>query len=129
MAERWTLAGSAGGPDPVADGQMLQADHERRVDPFGLTGLLDRLEPAREFPPQGPLRALGEVGTEAVVLADTEAEMAVLLAVDPELEGVVEHVLVAIGGGVEHHEAVARGDLPAAHHGVLRGRALHVVDR
>ena len=51
------------------------------------------------------------------------------LARDVEAAGVGEHVLVAVGGRVEHHDLVALADLLAADLGVARGGAPEVDHR
>ena len=80
---------------------MLEADDEAGADGFGLPRQLDVLEAAHQLPEEGALGAAGEVGAQAEVLADPEAQVGVGIAVDPECEGIVEDLLVAVRRAVE----------------------------
>ncbi len=71
----------------------------------------------------------GEVGTHAEVGAGTECEMVVRLPVHPELERVLEHLLVAVRRREEERDLVAGGDRHAPDLAVLGGRADEVDDR
>ena len=69
----------------------------------------------------------GQVCAEAEVLAvAAEGEVVVGLAADVELVGVVEDVLVAVGGGVPEHDGLALADGLAAQLYVLDGGALEL---
>ena len=69
------------------------------------------------------------MGTEAVVLCPAEAEMSVGGAADIEAVGIVEHLLIAISGAVEHRHRLALADQGAVELVVAKRRAFHVVDR
>src|SRR5262245_35041036 len=63
------------------------------------------------------------------VLADAEAEVRVRVAVDAERVRRLEYVLVAVGGGIEEQQPIARAYLLAGQLRVARRRPHHVVDR
>lgn len=52
---RGERSSSTGRRESVPDRQMLQSDHERRVDSFGFADSFDRLESADQFEPQRSL--------------------------------------------------------------------------
>ena len=61
---------------------------------------------------------------------DAEGQVvAGVAAVDDEAVGVLEAALVAVGGGVPHHDLVALADELAVQDGVLGGDATHVCQR
>ena len=72
------------------------------------------LEAAREFPEVGALGAPRQVGAQAEVLANPEAQVGVGVEVHSEGEGVVEDLLVAVGRSVEEGEELALADALAA---------------
>ena len=69
------------------------------------------------------------MGPQAIVLGPAKAQMAVGVAADVEVVGVVEHRLVPVARGVEHHQIFALLHRLAGDFGVFHHRALHVVDR
>ena len=71
-----------------------------------------------------------EVRAEAEVrAAAAEGDVRVRVAADVEAVGVREHRLVAVRGGVEHDDLLARADRDAAELGVARGGAPELHDR
>ena len=60
--------------------------------------------------------------------AVAKADMAVGIAVDAEIVGCFEDVLIAIGGKIAEHKPVAFRDVATADFGVLRGAAHEVLD-
>ena len=70
-------------------------------------------ESTGQLPKERPARQTGEVCAEAVVLADSEGDVPVRLAVDPKLVGGLEDRCVAVGRWVEEAQGVSCADLLA----------------
>ena len=113
-----------------ADRHRLDAVHEVGVEAVRRAGQLD-VGQALDDLAHGRLDlGAGEAGAEAEVLAAAaEGHVVVGRAADVEGVRVLEHLLVAVGGGVVHDDLVALLDRHAADLGVACGGAPEVVDR
>ena len=98
----------------VADGESLHASHQARAQPLDRPRQLDLLDPRQQVAICDFHLHPRQVGAQTEVLSHAEGQMAVGLAVDPELEGRVEHVLVAVRRRVEEGQGVALADALAA---------------
>src|SRR3954462_6136241 len=106
----------------------------RAIDKIGLGHLDlavegDRFQPRQQFLEQDAHLELGQILPEAEMRAIAERDMTVRLAVAAKLVRLLEHVLVAIAGGVAQHQPVTLCNLAAAELGVSRGRAHKMLDR
>ena len=88
----------------VAHGHRLDAADEGRAQARHRAGELDVVQAFDELAEDDAQLEAGEVGAEAEVLADAEAEVRVGRAVDAEGERLVEDLLVAIRRRVEQAE-------------------------
>ena len=97
---------------------------------FGGAGQLEVGEALDDLAHGGLDLGPGQAGAEAEVLAaPAEGHVLVGRARHVEHVRVLEHLLVAVGGGVVHDDLVALLDRHAADLGVARGGATEVVDR
>src|SRR5262245_63241426 len=126
----WSVrASSTLDPQLVADGQVLHAADEARVQALDGPRELDRLDARQQVLVGHDELEPGQVRPEAHVLAHAEAEVPVRIAVDAELERRVEDLLVAVRRRVEERERLALADALAAELVVLGGGAREVDDR
>ncbi len=80
---------------------MLDAADDPRDQTLRRSRELDVVEPAGELPIDQAHFQVRDVGTQAEVLADPESDVAVGAPIDPEAIRLVEHLLVAVGGGIQ----------------------------
>ena len=122
--------GALGALGGQADHHLAVAADEVRLDALGLGQDLDVVEAGEQLLPEDPQLELGEPAAHAAVGADAEGEVVAGVApVDDEAVGLLEAALVAVGGGVPHHDLVALADELAVQDGVLRSDAAHVGQR
>ena len=119
--ERVQGAGVMRGARLVADRQILHPADKGRLDRARGPGQFDIVDPREEFAHERGELHLGEMLAKAQVRPGAESKVAVGLAVDPERERIVEHVLVAVGRGVGEDHDVACADLLALDLDVLGG--------
>jgi hypothetical protein len=89
----------------------------------------ERLQPRQQFLEQDAHLELGEILAEAEMGTVAEGDVAVRLAIAREAIGLLEHLLVAVAGGVAQHQPVALRDPAAAELGVGGRRAHEVLHR
>src|SRR4051794_22442667 len=106
--------------------QALDAPVDRRLQTLDRAGQLELLEAGEQEPVDRLQLHPGQLRAEAEMLAETERQMRVRVAVDAEGERVLEHVLVAVGRGEVERDLVAGRDRHAADLAVLRGDACEV---
>src|SRR5205085_6192085 len=117
------------GTQPITYRQRLQSRDEGRLDAPGLTGEFDGLKPSEQFLEERAHFHLRQVLAQADMRAVTECDMSVVLAVDTECERVVERLLVAVAGGIEHLQRLTLFDLPSAQVVILHRRAEEMLHR
>src|SRR5262245_7702044 len=108
---------------------MLDAAVGDGVEALDRSRDLEGFEARQEKPEDGFDLDARDERAHAEVLAETEREMRVRLAVDAELEGRVEDGLVSIRGREVERDLFAGADRRATDLAVLRRRAREVADR
>src|ERR1700740_1948239 len=100
---------------------MLDPLHETRIHPLGRPNHLDIVEALEDLFPDNLELQLGKADADAAVDAEAERQMrAWPRAIDQELVGALDRLLVAVARDVPHHDLVALLDLLAAELGVLK---------
>ena len=100
------------------------------LQPVGLARRRDGREPPEQLSVHDADLASCEVRPEAEVRSrGAEAEVGVRVPKHVEAVGVLEDLLVAVGGAVEEEDLVARGELGGGEHRRLGDRAAHPDDR
>src|SRR5258705_5067037 len=90
-----------------ADRQGLIAFHKARIHPLGLADHLNIGEPLHDFLPDDLQLQLGQSDSHATVNAEAEGEVGARPgAVDDELVGTIDHLVVAVARDVPHHDLV-----------------------
>src|SRR5579871_2560526 len=110
--------------------QMIVALDEARIRPHRLTDHLDLVEALENLFPDDLELQLGKPHADAAM--DTEAERQMVarpLAVDDELERLLDRLVVVVARDVPHHDLVAFLDLLAADLDVAQRGTAHVGER
>ncbi len=97
------------------------------LDHRGVRGRLELLQTIGKLEEERSSAESCHVGAQAEVLTGPEAEVAVRVAGDIEVEGILEHRVVAIGRGVEQDQVLALAQGLAVELHVLEHGAPHVV--
>src|SRR6516165_3058056 len=97
-----------------ANRQGLVALDEARIHPLRLADHLNSAEALEDFLPDNFQLQLGEPHTDAAVDAESERQVGARpRAIDDEVVGPLDRLLVAISGNIPHHDLVAFPDGPA----------------
>ena len=102
---------------------MLDAAEKARAQAHDRTRGLDLDQALGQLAEENAQLEPREVGSQAEVFPDAEGQMAVGLTIHPEREGLREHLLVAIGRGIEEAHRLTGADLLPSQLEVLGGRA------
>src|SRR5262249_19037065 len=112
------------------DRQRTDAANEIRIEPRRRAHDLESQIALQDFLPEDADLLLGEAIADAAVDPGAKRKMlARLCAIDDELVGALDLVLVAIARDVPHHHLVALGDLAAAQFDIAARGAAHVKHR
>src|SRR5438128_325846 len=113
-----------------SDRQRTYPANKIRIEPRRRTHDLETKLALQDFLPENADLLLGEPVADAAVDAGAERKMLARLgAVDDELVGALDLVLVAVARDVPHHHLVALGDPAAAQFGIAARGAAHMQHR
>src|SRR6266487_2862794 len=116
----------AGDPDR----QGLVAFDKTRIHPLGFADHFNILETLENFFPDDLELQLGQPDSNAAMDAEAEGNVGTRPgAVDDEVVGAVDRLLVAVARNVPHHDLVALLDLSAAELDIFECGAAHMRQR